>query len=80
MGVPKPLSKDQASQEVHELYDTLRKAFGRVPNIFGVMARRPEALKTLLPFYNSVIKDGTVEARYKELAYLKTSMVNGCQY
>jgi alkylhydroperoxidase family enzyme len=58
----------------------MQKSFGRVPNIFGVMARRPSALKTLLPFYDAVVAEGTVEAKYKELAYLKTSQVNGCDY
>jgi len=24
--------------------------------------------------------EGTVEPRYKELAYLKTSLLNGCEY
>jgi AhpD family alkylhydroperoxidase len=26
------------------------------------------------------MRDGTVEPRYKELAYLKTSLLNGCEY
>ena len=58
----------------------MEKAFGRMPNIFGIMARRPAALKAFLPLYNSVVGEGTVEGKYKELAYLKTSHVNGCAY
>jgi alkylhydroperoxidase family enzyme len=80
MGAPKPLSRVQASEELHEIYDKLQKKFGRIPNIFGVMARRPSALKSFLSFYPSVTAEGTVEAKYKELAYLKTSLVNGCEY
>ena len=80
MGVPKPLSKEEASSELHNIYDNMQKAFGRMPNIFGVMARRPGVLTNLLPLYNSVVAEGTVEGKYKELAYLKASQVNGCEY
>jgi alkylhydroperoxidase family enzyme len=51
-----------------------------VPNIFGTMAQRPNVLKNFLPFYSAVMNEGTVEPRYKELAYLKTSLLNGCEY
>ena len=62
------------------MYDGLTQKFGKLPNIFGLMARRPDALAAFLPFFGAVMQGGTVEARYKELAYLKTSMVNGCEY
>jgi len=80
MGVPQPLSKDQASEKVHDLYDFLTGVFGHMPNIFGIMARNPGALQTLMPFYNTVMNEGAIEAKYKELAYLKASQVNGCEY
>jgi len=75
-----PLTKEAASSEVHAVYDALNKKFGKMPNIFGLMAHRPDALATFLPFFGAVMQGGTVEARYKELAYLQTSMVNGCEY
>ena len=51
-----------------------------MPNIFAVMAHRPTVLKNFLPLYGSIMNEGTVEPRYKELAYLKTSLLNGCEY
>jgi alkylhydroperoxidase family enzyme len=51
-----------------------------MPNIFGLMAHRPDVLAKFLPFYSAVMEGGTVEARYKELAYLKTALINGCEY
>ncbi len=51
-----------------------------MPNIFGVVARFPAALKTLIPFYDAIMSKGKIEARYKELAYLKTSSINDCRY
>ncbi len=80
MAVVNPVPREKAPDDVKAVYDNLSKAFGKVPGIFGVMAHRPNALKHLLALYGAVINEGTVEARYKELAYLKTSIVNGCEY
>ena len=44
------------------------------------MAHRAAALKAFLPLYGAIMRDGTVEPRHKELAYLKTSLLNGCEY
>ena len=80
MAVVNPIPKDKASGDVKPIFDDLAKAFGRVPNIFGVMAHRPNVLKHFLALYGAIVHEGTVEAKYKELAYLKTSTVNGCEY
>ena len=80
MGIPKPLTKSQAPVELHKIYDQLQKDIGKIPNIFGVVARFPAALKTLIQFYDAVMSKGKIEAKYKELAYLKTSIINECQY
>jgi alkylhydroperoxidase family enzyme len=80
MGVPKPLSQDEAPGELRDIYAGMEKAIGRMPNIFAVMARFPAALRRFVPFYNTVMREGKVAPRYKELAYLKTSLINACQY
>jgi uncharacterized peroxidase-related enzyme len=80
MAVVNPLPKEKAVPELHETYEGMIKRFGKVPNIFGTMAHRPNVLKNFLPFYGAVMNEGTVEPRYKELAYLKTSLLNGCEY
>ena len=80
MSVVTPLPKEKAASEVQGIYDALSKKFGKMPNIFGLMAHRPDVLGKFLPFYSAVIEGGSVEPRYKELAYLKTSLTNGCEY
>ena len=80
MGIPKPLSKEQAPDELHKLYDAIQAEIGMIPNIFGVVARFPEALKAFIQFYDAVMTRGKIEAKYKELAYLKTSSINACRY
>jgi hypothetical protein len=80
MSVVNPLPREKAASELHPIYDGVSKKFGKMPNIFGLMAHRPDVLAKFLPFFSAVIEGGTVEARYKELAYLKTSLLNGCEY
>ncbi len=80
MGVVNPLTKEQAAPEVQTTFEKLAGRAGKVPNIFAAMAHRPAVLNAFLPLYKAVINEGTVDAKYKELAYLRTSMVNGCEY
>ena len=75
-----PLPRDKAAEAVKPIYDSMTGKFGKMPNFFGLMAHRPEVLKNFLPFYAAVTGEGSVEPKLKELAYLKTSLVNGCQY
>lgn len=80
MAVIDPIPRSSAPVELGAVYDGLTKRAGRVPDFYGVMAHHPAALKNFLPLYASVMHEGTLEARYKELAYLKTSHLNGCEY
>ena len=75
-----PISKENAASDVHPILDKLTHVFGKVPAMFGNMARAPEAFASFMPFYSAVIERGTVERKYKELAYLKASLINGCEY
>ena len=75
-----PISKEKAAPEVQPLFDKLSHGTGNVPAFFGNMARFPEGFQNFVPFYGAVIEHGTVERKFKELAYLKTSLINGCEY
>ena len=80
MAVIKPLGKEDASAQVHDIYDALTKKIGHMPNFFATMAHKPELLAKFVPFYSAATGEGSVEPRFKEFAYLKTSMLNGCEY
>jgi len=80
MGIPTPLTKEQAPAELHKIYDALKAEIGKMPNLFGVVARFPAAMKAFIQFYDAVMSKGQIDARYKELAYLKTSDINSCRY
>jgi uncharacterized peroxidase-related enzyme len=75
-----PISRDQAAAAVQPIFDRLTQALGAVPAFFATMARSPEALEHFMPLYGAVVNKGSVEAKYKELAYLKTALINGCEY
>jgi|SRR5580658_28176 uncharacterized peroxidase-related enzyme len=75
-----PLTKEQASPDVQPIFDKLTHVVGHMPGFFGTMARVPEALTHFLSLYAAIIDKGSVEAKYKELAYLKTAQINGCEY
>jgi uncharacterized peroxidase-related enzyme len=75
-----PLTKEQASPEVQPIFDKLTHVVGHMPGFFATMARVPEALTHFVSLYAAIIDKGSVEAKYKELAYLKTAQINGCEY
>ena len=80
MKVVSPLTREQTAPELQKTFDALAARAGKVPNIFAAMAHRPDVLHTFLLLYKAIVNQGTVDAKYKELAYLRASMVNGCEY
>jgi len=80
MVVINPLSRQNADSSVYGLYDAMAQKFGFMPNIFAVMAHRPEALASFMPFFQLMMSGETLTNRDKELVYVATSMLNGCEY
>ncbi len=80
MPVVNPVSGEKAHADVKDIYGSMKEKFGRMPNFFAVMAHRAAVLKNFLPLYGSVLNEGTVDPKYKEMAYLKTALLNGCEY
>lgn len=75
-----PLEKNQAAEPAQAVYDGLEKKMGRVINFFKVMAHKPTVLGPFLEFYTQVWAPGALSPKIKELAYLRTSLMNGCEY
>ncbi len=73
-----PLSDDQASEAAKNLFQPLQSALGMVPNIFRTMAHAPDVLGALLNLNKAIQQERP--AKFRELAYLKTSMLNDCGY
>lgn len=73
------LERSQVSPEVQTVYDTLEKATGRVLNIFKLMAHHARSLPPFLHWYPT-LRDGALDVKLRQLAYVKASQVNQCHY
>jgi uncharacterized peroxidase-related enzyme len=62
------------------LYDKAFAARGNVPNMFRVMAHRPEIFATMQAHFAAVLNTGTVSTKLKELIIVRTSQVNVTPY
>jgi alkylhydroperoxidase family enzyme len=70
---------DQTTPEVQSIYERFDKALGRVPNIFKAMAHAPVLLQKFLEL-DGALRSTKLDRKLRELAYLKTSQVNRCDY
>ena len=73
-----PLANDQALEAAKPLFGAIQSAFGMVPNIFRTMGHAPAVLKATLELNQAIHSD--LDPKLRELAYLKTSVENGCHY
>jgi alkylhydroperoxidase family enzyme len=73
-----PLSDAQASAAAKGLFQALQSKLGMVPNIYRTMGHAPDVLQATLALNGSIHKD--LDPKLRELAYLKTSQLNGCEY
>ena len=73
-----PLSDEQASPQAQALFGRIHSAFKMVPNIFRTMGHAPNVLEATLGF-DRAIHSG-LDAKLRELAYIKTSRINHCNY
>ena len=84
----RPFQKDQAAASVYPIFDNSAHSgtsgvtqtgnvtltnLDLMPSFCGVKARAPDALTNIVALYGAVIDTGSVRAKYKEPAYLKTA-------
>ncbi|MEK6530659.1 MAG: hypothetical protein AAB016_04280 [candidate division NC10 bacterium] len=73
------LERDQVPAEIQTLYDTVQKAAGRVLNIFKLMAHHAKSLPPFLQWYPA-LRDGPLDIKLRQLAYVMASRANRCNY
>ena len=78
MPLLEPVSDDTTSSPAKATFEKLHAKLKMVPNIFRTMAHAPEVLDATLTL-NASFQSG-LDPKLRELAYLKTSMVNECHY
>src|SRR5277367_6727110 len=74
------LDRSEVSAEMATLYDRAFAQRGNVPNMFRVMAHRPEIFSTMQAHFAAVLNTGTVSTKLKELIIVRTSQVNETPY
>ena len=73
------LERGQVPPEVETVYDNLEKAAGRVLNVFKLMAHHARSLPPFLQWYPT-LREGTLDIKLRQLAYVKASQINYCHY
>jgi alkylhydroperoxidase family enzyme len=76
----RPLEKEEAAEAAQPVYEQLERKSGKVSNFFKTLAHKPDVLQTFVPFMNAVMGSGALSRKFKELAYLRVSIINGCDY
>ena len=74
------LDRSEVTPEIASLFDKVFAQRGNVPNMFRVMAHRPEIFATMQAHFGAVLNTGTVSTRLKELIIVRTSQVNKTPY
>jgi len=73
------LSYDEASTETQGIFDNLKKAVGKVPNLYASIGNSSHALGANLAFDDALGK-GTFKTVEKEIIKLASSQANNCAY
>jgi len=74
------LDRSEVSPDMAALYDKAFAQRGNVPNMFRVVAHRPEIFATMQAHFGAVLNTGTVSTKLKELIIVRTSQVNVTPY
>lgn len=74
------LTREEVSAETGEIYDRYLRQRGNVPNMFRTVAHRPEIFETMIAHFEAILNTGTLPVKLKELAIVRTSQLNDCDY
>ncbi len=73
------ITNQEAADKVKTVFEGMEKKIGAVPNVFRVMAHNPEMLEAFLAL-NATLPRTKLDGKLRELAYIKTSELNDCDY
>lgn len=74
------VNRGDVTPDLVALFDKIFAQRGNVPNMFRVMAHRPEIFATMQSHFAAVLQTGTVPTRLKELIIVRTSQINETPY
>ncbi len=76
------ITDEEASDELRMAFDGARELLGFVSESTRTVAHSPWVVRWLIPFTAAVQREsgGVLDAQTKELAIIRTSVVNTCQF
>jgi uncharacterized peroxidase-related enzyme len=74
------LEKDQAAESIRPVYDSVAKSTGHMLNMFKALAHSPDVFQSFLGLNSAFGGKMKLDPKYRELAYLKSSTINKCDY
>ena len=76
------ISDDQASEEVLQIFDDIRKVRGSdfINNFWRALAHDPAQLKAVWEELKVIMGPGEIDPVTKEMIYIAVSTANGCSY
>ena len=82
MPIFKPISENEASGKVKEVFDEIKSArkITEVPNFWKMLANDPNELERTWSSLKEIMKKGALDPVTKELIYVAVSITNGCEY
>jgi len=72
-------TKDSAPEGAHAVMDAYTERFGFIPNLIGILAESPAAVKAYAQTYELLSETDFTPAE-QQLLYLTISRANGCTY
>jgi uncharacterized peroxidase-related enzyme len=73
------VEKETAGPEQEKILAQLTQKSGKIANMWKLWSHSPQTLETYMAFSKSLIK-GSLDPKLRELAYLKSSLINDCNY
>lgn len=75
-----PVSLESPPEGTQEIFDRFMATRGNVPNLYRTLALRPEIMMAYYTLLDKVLNTGTVETALKEMAVIRVSLINDCEY
>lgn len=73
------VSYEDAAPEAQQIFDRLKAAMGRVPNLYAAQSHSPRGLAAKLAL-DGELSNGIFNGLPKEVIALAVAQVNGCNY
>jgi alkylhydroperoxidase family enzyme len=71
---------DEAPAVVRRIYESLQQRSGSVAPYFRVLAHNPAVLRAFNQLHAAIWAEGALSAKLKHLAYLRVSVLDGCEF